>query len=228
MQPNSYAAPSHQTYNSTNKGTNPLLFGVIGVLCVGLIILAVLLLGQKNGNENLENNNNNNNDNGIVTADTTSKVNFNGYTFSIPIDYITEEDFEYLMVYDDTQEWASNIGILDGVAYATVKNSTTQIQQNLESSGMTVKSVQEKTINGNSWVVIEYTKDGYNILGGYGELSSSKVITLEVLNTSNIYDTDKFNEFEKICSGAEISKNKGITTSTTNKGTLNEIAKTLK
>jgi hypothetical protein len=133
-----------------------------------------------------------------------------------------------LAVYDDTEEWVTYIEVIDDTNYATLKTRIADLKASFESDGITLNSMQEKTINDNSWIIFEYQSQGYNVLGGYGKTINNKVVTIETFNSNNTFDTNRFSEFEKICSSATVSTNKGITSTETNKNIGIEVIKNFK
>lgn len=140
-----------------------------------------------------------------LSADTEAYIS--GHKITIPSDRNFEvDDEDVLYVYDDTQEWISEI-MLSQFLYSNITGNIDNIINNFKSSGITVEGYEEKVISGLDLVEIKLVDpSGIKILAAYVKVSDAYVGILSVYNqTSTEYETDKFNEAVEILSTAERS-----------------------
>lgn len=140
-----------------------------------------------------------------LSADTEAYIS--GHKFTIPSDRNFEvDDEDVLYVYDDTQEWISEI-MLSQFLYSNITGNIDNIINNFKTSGITVEGYEEKVVSGLDLVEIKLVDpSGVKILAAYVKVSDAYVGILSVYNqTSEEYETDKFTEAVEILSTAERS-----------------------
>lgn len=143
----------------------------------------------------------------VAQLSANTEAYISGHKFTIPSDRNFEvDDEDVLYVYDDTQEWISEI-MLTQFLYSNITGNINNIINNFKTSGITVEGYEEKVISGLDLVEIKLVDpSGVKILAAYVKVSDAYVGVLSVYNqTSEEYETDKFTEAVEILSTAERS-----------------------
>lgn len=171
--------------NFQQKKTNSdVKYIVIGVVILALVFAGIFLfqsLGNKDGLEP-------SGDSEITqTSNKEYKVNFDGFTFSIPDDLVYEEQSEILAIADEEGTWLAQLGIQEG-NFAQLKLKEDQLPTNFRNKGYTCSEVSEKTLAGVEFITVEVVASGQNLIVAYARLDSMNFVGVTMVNQNNEYD----------------------------------------
>lgn len=140
---------------------------------VGTILITILLLCSIGLNVFLFVNKGNNKVSGETpkTEGTYSKVSYNDYKITIPSTWITENENNGLVMYDDTQNWSANMNLVNDSSYEALSTNKETLSENLKSLKYQFTSNYSKSVN---------EKEFYLFKGKYYEDYSVFVIVTEL------------------------------------------------
>lgn len=143
----------------------------------------------------------------VAQLSANTEAYISGHKFTIPSNRNFEvDDEDVLYVYDDSQEWISEI-MLTQFLYSNITGNINNIINNFKTSGITVEGYEEKVISGLDLVEIKVVDpSGTKMLAAYVKVSDAYVGILSVYSsTSGEYETDRFTEAVEILATAERS-----------------------
>ena len=209
------AAPvAPATSAPAKSGGMPVILAIILILVAaggGLLMGKVLFGSAKPAelvvNDHTADEKEEENEEDIAQLSANTEAYISGHKITIPSDRNFEvDDEDVLYVYDDTQEWISEI-TLTQFLYSNITGNINTIINNFKSSGITVEGYEEKVISGLDLVEIKLVDpSGIKILAAYVKVSDAYVGVLSVYNqTSEEYETERFTEAVEILATAERS-----------------------
>lgn len=197
-----------QNYNFSNngrQGNNNILFIIIGVIVVVVIgVLAYFAFGNKSGSASSNNTTNNSGttiDSTPVASNSFYKVNYGGFTFSVPDNMQYFEGDGYLIISNRENTWEAGLQVLEG-SFDVIKSKINQIGSIMSNQGYTVNNVQNKTYNGVNFITMEAVIEGTNQLFVYAKLNSMYFAGLNIINIDNEYDYDLLNDIASVVKNA--------------------------
>lgn len=143
----------------------------------------------------------------VAQLNAKTEAYISGHKLTIPSEYNFEvDDEDVLYVYDDTQEWISEI-MLTQFIYSNITSNINTIINNFKTSGITVEGYEEKVISGLDLIEIKLVDpSGIKILAAYVKVSDAYVAVLSVYNqTSGEYESGRFADAVEILATAERS-----------------------
>lgn len=176
-------------YNKPIKKANNMITIIIGLAILSMVIaLGVFVIANKPSEK----------ENVVVS---TYKVNFRGFTFSIPDNYEYENKATSLIISDEEGTWNAEFVIVAG-SYSNVVKNKNQVKINLETRGYKASDFIEKTIDGKSFLISEISKNGSNATVAYTKANSNYVFGIVAINIDNTIDYDIIKKFVPIINSA--------------------------
>ena len=202
----------NQQPNKPSKKSNVGLIAGVSALIIVVALAAIFIVPKVLNKKGTSTDGNttpsgNNNGTGVVTPTTSTssyKVNFEGFTLSIPDNMMYEEADGELLIGDEDETWVVEFLIGDG-NYNQLKNNKGQLQSYFQQNGFTAKPAEVKSLGGTEFITIEMAKDGVNFVGAYAKLNSMKVAWAVAYNQDNTYDSNILSKIAPIISSATYS-----------------------
>lgn len=187
--------------NNTDKkgGKIGIVYIIGGVVALAVIILLIVLGGKGNsetpptdgGSEATP-----------VTNTASYKVQYGGYSFTIPDTLSYQDNDGDLLIGDEAAGWVITMGILDR-NYNDYKSNLNKIQGNLKANGIDAKAAELKKVKGVEFVSVEFLTQGVNCVGAYIKLSPTQTVAAIAYNLDNTFEHDAYEEFIPIVSSAQ-------------------------
>ncbi|MEE3343006.1 MAG: zinc ribbon domain-containing protein [Bacilli bacterium] len=187
--------------SATTSGNNNTKYIVIGVVAVVVVLAGVFLFTKIGGKGDSSNGGS-----GTVATTVSSKaykVDFQGFTFDVPDNYIYQFEGDSLVIGDEADSWAVTIQLLEG-SYAKAMSNKGKLKSAIESSSPGTNSSEAKvgTFGGTEFLYAEVSQSGQNFLAGYSKVNAMYVAVMTALNLSNEFDTSLFEKVGPIISSA--------------------------
>lgn len=142
------------------------------------------------------------------TTKSTYTVRSNGFTFKIPIDLVYEtmvdEEIEAIVIGDEENTWMATITPIEA-SYNKLLTNKSQLQSAMSQQGYTASAAVEKTIGGLSFITLEASTSGRNIIFAYAKANSMYTYSITVMSIDNEFDYDILETVSGILSTAEFS-----------------------
>ncbi len=210
---------SQQNFNQPmwSNGNNPnyqqpksnenLKYIIIGVVVVVAIIAAVLMVFMFINKDNNKNNNTYNEGSTggsevTYTSNKTYKVNFKGFTFSIPDNLVYEEKNDALYIGDEEGTWITQLSLEPG-SFSQIKSKKSQLPSALQQGGYTSSTAVEKTLGGVEFVTMEIAYGGNNAILAFAKANSMYYIGVVVSTLDNDIDYKLLETIAPVISSAE-------------------------
>lgn len=200
--------------NQSNNNSKFIIIGVAVVVLVAVVVGAIFLLGNKEDKKESETPSNTNTP-ADEEVNKASKVNFNGYQFEIPSDYVSTLNDTQLLVTDARQTWVLVFEISTG-SYDVIKSRRTQLIPAFQSRGQTAKNLNVKTIDGVEFITLEVTSGGTNMVTGYTKLDSNHTIVVVGANINGTLNYSLLNNAVPIIKSATASSSHAISSDSMN------------
>lgn len=201
--------PSIQQPTPKNK-----IILIIGALIVIVIIVIALyfILGKDkkenasndNSNSNSSENSNSNSNDNESKIQTTYKAVAGSYVFTLPTNYIYEynKDSDAVVLYDSTETWLTYIKTGTG---NTATLTEDYIVAAISEEGNVVDSIETKTTNGKSAIVVNFTSEGQTGTYIYYKYSSTQLLYAYYANESKTHSTVAINDILDIFNNIKYS-----------------------
>ncbi len=200
----------HNGYNMPSPKSNN-VGKYVGIAAGLVVVVALILLVQSlffKGKD--DNPNGGTNNPGLVqNPSNIYKVNFKGFTFSIPDNYVYEESGGTLIIGDEEGTWATLIELEEG-SFAQLKTNKSQLHTMLQQFGYTASLAVEKKLAGVEFITMEISSGGENAIAAFAKANSMYFIGITAMNKNNEFD---YKLLEKI---APILKSAKLNSSATN------------
>jgi uncharacterized Zn finger protein (UPF0148 family) len=190
------------TYSSSDKKKGSLL-PIIIVVAIILVGVIGLFAGKMLFDDNDNNKDNNSNINQNVSK--TIKINFEGFTLSLPVDYMYEVKDNTLYLGDEEGTWVTELYIIDG-SYNNVLSNKAMLKTQLEKSGYKASEAAVKNLGSIDWITSEVSVGGQNGIIGYSRATATKVFGALGYTTENNFDYDTLEKLGKVLSTFEYSE----------------------
>lgn len=200
--------PQQMPGNKQNKSV--IIAIIVGVVVVALLIVGIILIPKlidKPGN----NGGGGTTDDpsvsvsfktpGVATTQ-TYKVDFSGFTFTLPetMDYEIESDT--LSIGDKERTWLVQLLLGEG-SFDTIKQNKFKIQDNFIQEGFSAKPAELKTINGKEYVTVELGLEGKEIVGAYTKMGPITFAWIACYNQDGTVDYNILNEITPVIASAK-------------------------
>lgn len=206
---NGYAQTSEQnaTYPTQQvvykkKNNVPIIVGIVAVAVVVLSIILVPMILNGNNVNNGTNNGNGGNDNETPLAVATYKVNFAGFTLSVPDDIVYKVSGETLMFSDENGSWIAELNFKD-LNYNKIRSNRVLLQGFFETGGLNVKPAELKSFNNKEYITLEAIEKDTNVILGITRINSIKCAVVAVYNLDNTFDYDLLKKISSIIASAK-------------------------
>lgn len=195
----------HSMSNNNGNSGNNAKYIILGVVVVAIIIALVLAFYFVFGNSSPKEGDNPNPD-AVQTSNKSSyKVNFKGFTFSIPDDLIYEVSGDLLFIGDELGTWMAQVEVEQG-SFAQLSANINQLQPVLQQSGYTVSAAEEKILGGLQYITLEINAGGQNAIVGLAKVNSMHFAAVTALNLDNEFDYSILETVAPIINSAELSE----------------------
>lgn len=200
QQPSWTSGYNAQPIKPTNKNSNA-KFIIIGIIIVAVIVGIIVAIGIFSGKKS---NNSGTNSGGASTVNNNSvyTVKFKGFTFKIPTDLIYETQLDSIFLGNEADTWGVSIEVVEG-SYSQMLSKKSLLQSTYQSSGYTASAAIERTINGMSFITLEVSKSGTNILMGLAKANSTNLFVIAIYTVNNEYDYKLLETVSSILSNTE-------------------------
>lgn len=175
--------------STPNKSNNIVTIIAIVVAVACIIGIVILLIPKLTGSEKKTVVNDENNNKPVVVTKSTYKVDYSGFTFSIPDELIYEITNNALFIADEDTTWAAQLQVIDQ-NYNTLKSNKSNIKTTLSNYGISSTDAEVKTYGDTEYVTVEATSGGENALYAYAKLNTMKVLAITVYSQDNDFDYD--------------------------------------
>ena len=175
--------PNYQPPKS-NGNLKYVIIGVAIVLVIFAIVIGISIFSSKGKN----NYSSGSGDSGITsTSNKTYKVNFKGFTFSIPDNLVYEENNDVLYIGDEENTWIIQLELEQG-SFAQLKVNKNQLQSIMQQNGYTSSAAVEKTLGGVEFITMEIAYGGENTIAAFAKANSMYFIGITAYNQDNDID----------------------------------------
>lgn len=192
----------NQTPQKNNGNTKFIILGVVIVVAIIALVFIVSMFTGGNENSGLSGSNPNNPAN--VSSNTSYKVNFKGFTFSIPDNLIYEEDNGVLLIGDEAGTWMTQIELEQG-NFSQLKANKGQLQSVMQQNGFTASVASEKNLGGVDYITLEITASGQKAIAALAKANSMYFIGVTAMNQDNEFDYSLLETIAPIIKSASYS-----------------------
>lgn len=173
--------------NKSNKTLFIVLIAILGVIILGLVIFIVVKVASKNSvAKNTTTTGYINTTTGVEKVSNGNEFNVSGYTFTVPSGMKKMEKGTYTIVYDNSSAIAFTAVL--NCDYSYVANNKSQIEEELKSRASSVKSSEEKSIDGRKYLVYNITYNGEESMYYVAELKTNLIVEGQVAVNNTTYD----------------------------------------
>ena len=173
--------------NKSNKTLFIVLIAILGVIILGLVIFIVVKVASKNSvAKNTTTTGYINTTTGVEKVSNGNEFNVSGYTFTVPSGMKKMEKGTYTIVYNNSAAIALTAVL--NCDYSYVANNKSQIEEELKSRASSVKSSEEKSIDGRKYLVYNITYNGEESMYYVAELKSNLIVEGQVAVNNTTYD----------------------------------------
>lgn len=173
--------------NKSNKTLFIVLIAILGVIILGLVIFIVVKVASKNSvAKNTTTTGYINTTTGVEKVSNGNEFNVSGYTFTVPSGMKKMEKGTYTIVYNNSAAIAFTAVL--NCDYSYVANNKSQIEEELKSRASSVKSSEEKSIDGRKYLVYNIIYNGEESMYYVAELKSNLIVEGQVAVNNTTYD----------------------------------------
>ncbi len=174
--------------------------GNIKSIVIGVIVVAVIVFGAI-GITNLINKNINGGSGTETFSSSTYDVNFKGFKFKIPNNYVYEKDTDILLVSDEAGTWAAKFELGSG-SYSQIKSNINLLQAQFQKLGFSSSAAVEKKLAGINFITLEISTGGTNAIAAITKANSMNFMGITLVNQNNEYDYSLLKTIAPIIKGA--------------------------
>ncbi len=201
---------NNQPVNKPSGNGKYIIIGLAIVVGLVVIVLVVNMLMNKGGNNDVPNGGGNPN---LAQPSTSNyKVNFKGFTFEIPDNFVYAEKSNALMISNEEGTWATIIELEKG-SFSQLKANKNQLQSLMQRSGYTASIASEKNLGGVEFITLEVNMSGQNAIAALAKANSMYFIGVTAINQDNEFD---YNLLETIAPILKSAKYTGDATNNIN------------
>lgn len=193
---NSYnPTPNFQPQNTNNNGK----YILIGIIAVVALFAGFFIF-------NSSNNDGGNGGGSNYTGGTTKsyKVNFKGFTFTIPDNLVYEQDGSVLLIGDEAGTWVTQLEVEEG-SFAQLKSNKNQLPSLMQQNGYTCAAALEKSLGGVDYITMEVTASGQNFIAALAKANAMYFVGITAVNRNNSFDYKLLETIAPIINSAESS-----------------------
>ena len=187
-----------QGVTGQQKQSDNIKFIVIGAIAIVAIIAGVFLFLTLNKTTKGQ-------ATPVETTPVTAKaykVNFKGFTFTIPDKLVYEQNANVLAVGDEVGSWVVYLEVQQG-SFAQLKTRKSQLASIMQQSGYTCAQAVEKKLGGTEFITMEISKSGEKAIAALAKLNSMNFAGITALTRDNEYDYKILEKIAPIINSAE-------------------------
>lgn len=188
-----------------NNNGNNVKYIVLGIVVVAIIVALIFVCYFVFGNSSSKKADNPDQDVVQTSNKSSYKVNFKGFTFSIPDDLIYQINGDVLFIGDELGTWMAQLEIEQG-SFARLQENINQLQPILQQSGYTVSAAEEKTLGGLAYITLEISASGQNAIAALSKVNSMYFAAITAFNLDNEFDYSILETIAPIINSAEFSE----------------------
>lgn len=205
---------SQQNYNQSawTNGYNPnykqpksngnLKYVIIGVVIVVIIFAVVILVSMFNNKDNTYSEEPTGGSEITNTSNKTYKVNFKGFTFSIPDNLVYEAKDDILYIGDEEGTWLTQLELQQG-SFAQLKGNKSQFPSIMQQNGYTCSAAAEKTLGGVEFITMEIAYGSEKAIAALAKANSMYFIGITAFNKDNDIDYKLLEKIAPIINSVE-------------------------
>ena len=175
-------------------------------IVIGVVVVVALFAGMFIFNSMRDNGGTSyNGGSGTSTTKTSNKsykVNFKGFTFTIPDNLVYEEDNGVLLIGDEVGSWVTQLEVEQG-SFAQLQSRKSQLQSMMQQNGYTCSAAVEKTLGGVNFITMEVSMSGQKAIAALAKANAMYFIGITAMNQDNDIDYKLLEKIAPIISSAE-------------------------
>ena len=185
-----------QQYQQPSKKNDNIKIIVIGLVAIAAIIAGTLIFLSMNKKEEKK-------PDATVVSTKVYKVNFSGFTFSIPDDLIYQATTNMLAIGDENANWMAKLEIEQG-SFSQLEANKNQLHTVLQKNGYTSTVAVDKKIGDVKFLTMEMSKGGQKGIAALTKLNSMYFAAVTALSQDNEYDYKILEKIAPIIASAEL------------------------
>lgn len=194
------------SYNPTpnfqqQKPNSNVKYIVIGVVIVVAIFAGMFIFSQM-GNKGDTSYSGGSGSSATRTSNKSYKVNFKGFTFTIPDNLVYEEDNGVLLIGDEDGTWVTQLELEQG-SFSQLKANKNQLQAMMQQNGYTCTAAAEKTLGGVDFITMEISASGQKAIAALAKANAMYFIGITAMNQDNDIDYKLLEKIAPIINSAE-------------------------
>ena len=196
------------SYNPTpnfqqQKPNNNVKYIVIGVVVVVAIFAGMFIFNSmKDNNNGGTSYSGGSGTSATRTSNKSYKVNFKGFTFTIPDNLVYEEDNGVLLIGDEDGTWVTQLELEQG-SFSQLKANKSQLQAMMQQNGYTCTAAAEKTLGGVDFITMEISMSGQKAIAALTKANAMYFIGVTAMNQDNDIDYKLLEKIAPIIESAE-------------------------
>ena len=136
------------------------------------------------------------------TSNKSYKVNFKGFTFTIPDNLVYEENNGVLLIGDEVGSWVTQLEVEQG-SFAQLQSKKGQLQAMMQQNGYTCSAAVEKTLGGVNFITMEVSISGQKAIAALAKANAMYFIGITAMNQDNDIDYKLLEKIAPIINSAE-------------------------
>lgn len=194
-------------YNPTpnfqqQKPNSNVKYIVIGVVVVVAIFAGMFIFNSLGNNGGTSYSGGSGSSSVTKTSNKSYKVNFKGFTFTIPDNLVYEEDDGVLLIGDEDGTWVTQLELEQG-SFSQLKANKNQLQAMMQQNGYTCTAAVEKTLGGIDFITMEISASGQKAIAALAKANAMYFIGVTAMNQDNDYDYKLLETIAPIIESAE-------------------------
>ena len=176
-------------------------------IVIGVVVVVAIFAGMFIFNSMKDNNGGTSYSGGTGTSATRTsnksyKVNFKGFTFTIPDNLVYEEDNGVLLIGDEDGTWVTQLELEQG-SFSQLKANKNQLQAMMQQNGYTCTAAAEKTLGGVDFITMEVSMSGQKAIAALAKANAMYFIGVTAMNQDNDIDYKLLEKIAPIITSAE-------------------------
>lgn len=190
--------------NQQQKPNGSFKYVIIGVIMLVAIVASVMITNMINNKNNNKYGDGSTDNSGLTKTSSSKsyKVNFEGFTFTIPDNLVYSEQNGVLLIGNEEGTWVTQLEIAQG-SFTQLKNNKSQLSVIMQQNGYTCSAAEEKTIGGVEFITMELTYGGQKAIEALARANSMYFIGVTAYNQDNDIDYKLLETVAPIINSAE-------------------------
>lgn len=196
---NSYNPTPNFQQQNPNSNVKYIVIGVVVVVAIFAGMFIFNSMKDKNGGTSY---NGGTGTSATNTSNKSYKVNFKGFTFTIPDNLVYEEDNGVLLIGDEVGSWVTQLEVEQG-SFAQLQSKKGQLQAMMQQNGYTCSAAVEKTLGGVNFITMEVSMSGQKAIAALAKANAMYFIGITAMNQDNDIDYKLLEKIAPIINSAE-------------------------